>query len=310
MRIALASAIAATGLDDDMPLLLEACAHAGIAAQTLAWDDPTVGWARFDAVLLRSTWDYTERLPQFLRWCERVDRVTTLLNPLPVLRWNTDKHYLADLAAAGVPIVPSRFVEVDDEPLLAVRDLLEAFPQAEEFVVKPAVGAGSRDTQRYARAHEFAAGNHIARLLEAGRSVLLQPYLASVDTQGETALLYFDGVFSHAIRKGPLLRPNEEPTDHLFAAEAIVARVPGDDERRIADAILAAIRQRPGLEAPLAYARVDLIRAADGQPQLLELELAEPSFFLAQGAGAAERFVAALAARLGPSRRSARAAHA
>src|SRR5688500_8722371 len=109
-RIALATAIAAAGLDDDMPALLGACTKAGLHAQVLAWDDPTVSWQRFDAVLLRSTWDYTERLAEFLRWCERVDRVSKLFNPLPVLRWNTDKHYLAELAErGGIPTVPSTF---------------------------------------------------------------------------------------------------------------------------------------------------------------------------------------------------------
>jgi O-ureido-D-serine cyclo-ligase len=297
-RLALATAIAATGLDDDLPLLLAACPHAGIDARILAWDDPTVSWGRFDAVLLRSTWDYTERLPEFLAWCERVDQVTTLLNPLPVLRWNTDKHYLADLAAAGVPVVASTFVEPNAEPLPALQAFLAAHADAAEFVVKPAVGAGSRDTQRYQRDQEFAAANHVARLLEAGRSVLLQPYLASVDTDGETALLYFDGSFSHAIRKGPLLRPDEGPTSHLFAAEAITPRTPGADEHAVAEAVLAAMTAHLQLAAPLPYARIDLIRDANGQPRLLELELAEPSLFFAHADGSAERFAARLLAHL------------
>ncbi len=306
-RLALATAIAASGLDDDLPLLLDACRNTGIDARILAWDDPTVSWGRFDAVVLRSTWDYTERLAEFLAWCARVDQLTTLLNPLPVLRWNTDKHYLADLAAAGVPVVASTFVEPDAAPLPALQGFLAAHADAAEFVVKPAVGAGSRDTQRYARAEEFAAANHIGRLLAAGRSALLQPYLASVDRDGETALLYFDRVFSHAIRKGPLLHPETGPTSHLFAAEAITPRAPGDDERAVADAVLAAMAARLGLAAPLPYARVDLIRGPDGGPQLLELELAEPSCFLAHAPHAADRFLAALVPHLAGATRAARA---
>ncbi|MCY7353551.1 MAG: hypothetical protein LH470_00385 [Lysobacter sp.] len=290
-RIALASAIAATGHDDDQAPLLAACAHAGLDAQVLAWDDPTVSWRRYDAVLLRSTWNYTTRLPQFMAWCERVDRVTTLLNPLPVLRWNTDKHYLADLAAAGVPIVPSVFVETDEEPLTALRDFLALHLDSEEFVVKPAVGAGSRDAQRYARDQEFAAANHIGRLLDGGRSVLLQPYLASVDRDGETALIYFDGDFSHAIRKGPLLRADSDAADALFAREAITARVPVADERSVAGHVLAALAKTLGLATPLAYARIDLIRDSRGEPRLLELELCEPSLFFVHGADSASCFV-------------------
>lgn len=290
-RIALATTIAATGRDQDQAPLLVACANAGFDAQVVAWDDPTVSWARYDVVLLRSTWDYTERLQPFLAWCQRISRMTLLFNPWAVLRWNTDKHYLADLARAGIAIVPSTFVETSHEPLPALRAFLAAHPDSNEFVVKPAVGAGSRDTQRYARDQEFAAANHIGRLLDAGRSVLLQPYLASVDRDGETALMYFDGHFSHAIRKGPLLRKDSGTTDALFAPEAITARVPGDDERELAQRVLAAMTTTLGLASPLAYARIDLIRDASGAPRLLELELCEPSLFFAHGKGSAARFV-------------------
>jgi O-ureido-D-serine cyclo-ligase len=310
MRLALVTAIAAHALDEDLAPLFAACTRVGLAPQILAWDDPTVSWARHDAAILRSPWDYSERLPEFLAWCARVDRVTTLLNPLPVLRWNTDKHYLADLAAADVPVVASSFVEPDSDPLAAVQDFLTTHADAPEFVVKPAVSAGARDTQRYARAQVFAAANQVGRLLEAGRSVLLQPYLASVDVDGETALMYFDGVFSHAIRKGPLLRPDAEATDALFAAEAITVRTPGDDERAVAQAALAAMTRRLGLERALPYARVDLIRAPDGRPQLLELELTEPSLFFAHEEGSADRFATMLAARLRAMRAPGRAVNA
>lgn len=296
-RIALVTAIAALHRDDDMPLLLDACARAGLQAEVRAWDDTTVSWRRYDLALLRSPWDYTDHLPRFLAWCERIAAESRLLNPLEVVRWNTDKHYLADLDAAGIPTVPTQFVEPDAYPLPALRAFLDEYPQAMEFVVKPAVSAGSRDTQRYAAAQEFAAANHVGRLLDAGRSVMLQPYLASVDALGETALLYFDGEYSHAIRKGPLLRPNDAATDTLFAPEAITAREPSQDERKLGEAVMAAVRARFG-DAPLPYARVDLIRDADGHPSLLELELTEPSLFFATAAGSADRFAQALAKRL------------
>lgn len=298
-KIALVTAIAATGTDTDMVPLIEACARAGLAAEVRAWDDPSVAWTRYDAALLRSPWDYTERLPEFLAWCERVAAQSRLLNPLPVVRWNTDKHYLADLAARGVAVVPSAFVEPEAEPLPALQAFLAAHAEAAEFVVKPTVSAGSRDTQRYARAQEFAAANHIARLLDAGRSVLLQPYLASVDRDGETALLYFDGDYSHAIRKGALLRPDDGGNGTALVPEQIVAREPGQDEHALAQAVLAAARDALKLEAPLAYARVDLIRDADGTPRLLELELCEPSLFFPYADGSADRFVARLRERLG-----------
>src|SRR5690606_1186308 len=215
VKIALATAVAAFALDEDLAPLQAACAAIGLQAEPLAWDDPTVSWGRFDAVLLRSTWNYIECLPAFLAWCERIELTGRLWNPPEVLRWNTDKRYLADLAARGVPVVESHFLAPGDAP--------DGFPDLAEFVVKPCVGAGSRDARRFLRADRDAAVAHARSLLEAGRHVLVQPYLAEVDQHGETALMFFDGQFSHAIRKGPLLRRGELPTSALVKPERIRA---------------------------------------------------------------------------------------
>ncbi|MGH8030767.1 MAG: ATP-grasp domain-containing protein [Arenimonas sp.] len=283
MKIALVTAIAAFTLDDDLAPLAEALVRAGASASVVAWDDPTVSWGRFDVAVLRSPWDYTQRPAEFLAWCERIGTQTRLLNPLPVVRWNTDKHYLADLASNGVPVIESVFVEPGGDPA--------AFPDYDEFVVKPAIGAGARDTQRYTRAERATACAHAARLLDAGRSVLVQPYLAQVDSSGETALIFFDGVFSHAIRKGPLLGRGAGPTQSLFAAEKITAREPAAAEFDIAHKALEAIPF-----GKLAYARIDLLPSPDG-PRLLELELTEPSLFFAHAPGSADRFAATLLAK-------------
>jgi len=293
-RIALVSVAAARALDDDLAPLLAALHAAGAGADVVDWDDRRVDWSRFDLALLRSTWDYTERLPDFLAWSGRAARRTRLLNPPGVLRWNTDKHYLLDLERAGVAIVPSAFVEPGADAETAVDAFLAAHEGAAEIVVKPAVGAGSRDAQRHPRADRSHAIAHVARLQDAGRSVLLQPYLDHVDAHGETALIHFDGVFSHAIRKGPLLLRGEGPTDALFAPEHISPRTPDAAERELAARALAAIP----FSGPLAYARVDLIQGADGAPRLLELELAEPSLFFAHGEGSARRFADVLLARI------------
>lgn len=296
--LALVTAVSATGHDDDLVALLQACTQAGLQARAVAWDDATISWRRFDAALLRSPWDYTERLAEFLGWCDRVEQSTQLLNPLPVVRWNTDKHYLADLASAGVPVVPTLFVEPEAEPLEALQAFLLQQP-AMEFVIKPTVSAGARDTQRYARTQEFAASNHIARLLEQTRSVMLQPYLCSVDHAGETALIYFNGEFSHAIRKGALLRPEQPATETPNALGDITPRDADPDERALAELALSAVARRLQLEQPLPYARIDLIRDDHGLPTLLELELTEPSLFFDQAPGSADQFAAVLAQRLG-----------
>jgi len=289
--IALVTTRAAHGLDEDMAPLAAAFAAAGARSVVVDWDDPQVDWAAFDSVLLRSSWDYAERRTEFLAWAERVAARTRLLNPLPVVRWSTDKHYLAELAAQGVPTVPSEFVEPGRDAAEAVAAFC-ARHATREVVVKPAVGAGSRDAQRHAVAARAAIVAHVARLLAQGRSVLVQPYLATVDHAGETALVYFEGAYSHAVRKGPLLRAGAAATAQLFAPEEITVREPGADEL---DAGARAVAAIPG-GAPL-YARVDLIRDAAGAPRLLELELAEPSLFFDYAPGSAQRFAAAVLAR-------------
>ena len=300
MKIALVTAVAAAALDEDLAPLAEALRRAGAAPSIVAWDDPTVSWGRFDAAVLRSPWDYTQRPVEFLAWCERIGTQVRLLNPLPVVKWNTDKHYLAELAAAGVPVIESFFIEprkVDPHelegsgpsPRPAPHDFSDV-PDWDEFVVKPAIGAGARDTQRYVRTEREQAEAHAARLLAAQRSVLVQPYLDQVDQAGETALIFFDGVFSHAIRKGPLLARGEGPTQSLFAAEQIDAREPSTAEFDVAHKALEAIPF-----GRLAYARIDLLPSPAG-PRLLELELTEPSLFFAHAAGSADRFAATLLA--------------
>lgn len=281
MKVAIATAVAARELDEDEPLLLGALAAPGVTAQVAAWDDPTVDWERFDLVVVRSTWDYAERPQDFLAWAERVDALTTLRNPLPVLRWNLDKRYLVDLQAEGVPTVETTWLVPGDEVVL---------PDG-EVVVKPAVSAGSRDTARYGPDDPRAA-DHAARLLAAGRTVMVQPYVASVDQRGEVAMVFVGGELSHAVTKGPILRRGAPATTGLFAAETITPTAPSDEEVEVADAVMRVVRRRFD---PPAYARVDLVADDDG-PRVLELELVEPSLFLAHGRGAAARLAAVLTA--------------
>jgi hypothetical protein len=292
-HIALVTAAAARDLDEDLPPLEAALRARGARVSVVDWDDAAAPWPTFDVALLRSTWDYSLRLPQFLRWAEQVATATLLLNPLEVVRWNTDKHYLAELQRAGVPTVPSHFIE----PTTAAAELSRLLEEmaSGEFVVKPAIGSGSRDAQRHSRTERDAIIAHIRRLTDAGRSALLQPYLERVDDHGETALMYFRGRFSHAIRKGPLLRRGAGPTEQLFAPEEITPRTPDADELRVGALALAAMPYHD-----LLYARVDLVRDALGTPRVLELELTEPSLFFAYAPPAAARFAEVLAEVIPP----------
>lgn len=298
-HIALVSAREALALDEDLPPLVEALRRAGAQASTPCWDDAAVDWAAFDLAVLRSTWDYVERIVEFRAWARRCALQTRLLNPPALVDWNTDKHYLAHLHRAGVPVVPTRFVEPGEEAARSMRQFLAGGPDSlsaghecdfDQFVVKPSIGAGSRDTARYRRTDAHNALEHLSRLVETERrSAMLQPYLASVDTIGETALIYFGGEASHAIRKGPLLSLDAGLVEGLFAPEEISAREPGDDERLLAAAAHAAIP----FDAPL-YARIDMIRDGQGAPVILELEMTEPSLFFAHAPGSAERLAALL----------------
>lgn len=301
-HIALVSAQAALDLDEDMPLLVAALQRAGAQVSTPRWDDPAVDWAGCDVALLRSTWDYVDRIDEFLAWARGCAARTRLLNPPDVVAWNTDKHYLAHLHRAGVPVVPTRFVEPGDSAWRALDAFLEGGPGTvtagaavpfTQFVIKPSIGAGSRDTARYRGSERERARSHLVRLVETERrSAILQPYLDRVDEAGETALIYLDGQPSHAIRKGPLLRLDEGLVQGLFAAEDITVREPDSEERALAAAAYAAIP----FAAPL-YARIDMIRDAQGRPRVLELELTEPSLFLAHAAGSADRLARMLLTR-------------
>lgn len=280
--LALITAAAARALDEDLPPLCAALTARGIDHDVVDWDDAATDWRRYRTAILRSTWDYIDRFDEFNAWIDRAGAQTRLLNPPDVVRWNTHKGYLLQLQARGIPIVPTTLIRVGEAIEL---------PSAPELVVKPAVGAGSRGARRF-RGDVAAAIAHAQSLLDEGRDVLVQPYLTRVDQAGETALMYFGGRYSHAIRKGPLLAPNADATSALFAPEQIVAREPGSDERALAEQVLAALP----FSDPLLYARVDLLRGEDGAPVLLELELTEPSLFFAYADGSVDRYLDSLQA--------------
>ncbi|MSO79258.1 MAG: hypothetical protein EXQ79_06590 [Acidimicrobiia bacterium] len=283
-RVALVTATAALGTDEDLQPLLDALDHHGITASAPCWDDGDVAWDAFDLAVLRSTWDYVPRYEEFLRWLDATEERVRVLNPATVVRWSTDKRYLTDLAARGVPVVPTEFFEPGGPPPQLSGD-------AGELVVKPVISAGSKDTARYSDAR--AAEQHVITLLAKGRAVMVQPYMGGIDTHGETGLVFFDGDLSHAFRKAPILALDAPPTAEFFAPEEITAREPTADERKVGDATIAACE--PGL----LYGRVDLVPGPDGLPLVLEVELAEPSFFLAYAPGSADRFAVAVGARLG-----------
>ena len=287
-RVALVTCREFADLYDDDRALIPALAARGVAAEPAVWDDPDTDWAGYDLAVLRSTWDYPPRRDRFVAWTRRVPR---LVNPASVVGWNTDKRYLTELAAAGVPVVPTRFL-APGEPWSP--------PATGEYVLKPAVGAGSRDTGRYDLAdgdQRALALAHVDRLHGEGATVMVQPYLGAVDRDGETALMFFAGRYSHAIRKAALLEGPYLGLDALYKEEDIAPREAEPAQLAVAERVLRAV---PGVHpADLPYARIDLIPGTGGEPLLVELELTEPSLFLAYAPGSADRFADALAAHLG-----------
>ncbi|MET1037941.1 MAG: hypothetical protein ABW075_06675 [Aeromicrobium sp.] len=265
--------------DPDLPLLEEAARARGVEADIVAWDDPTVDWISFDAVIVRSCWDYIPRRDEFLAWAASVP---TLHNPYDILKWNTDKTYLQQLQASGVPIIETRW---DVAPGDDIGDHAE-------WVVKPTISAGSRDTARWGTAEEVWA--HSAELVAAGRHSMTQPYISSVDDEGETAMLFFAGTFSHAIRKGPLLARDEGVVQDRDSRESITPREASAAQRELSEHVIATTNSLLGLASPPLYARVDLVTTEDGSPVVIELELAEPSLFLPQSDGGAGRLVDAI----------------
>lgn len=265
----------------------------GVQHQPAVWDDPDVDWAEFDLVVVRSTWDYTSRRDEFLVWAEAVEAVTRLANPAAVLRWNTDKRYLGELTTAGVRVVPTSYLLADEHQ--GSVDPFAAVDHRGDVVVKPTVSAGSQDTARYAPDESAAATAHAQALLDAGRDVMVQPYLHRVDEVGETGMVVLDGELSHGFAKAALLRGGAADVDGMFAPEQITPRVPGPDEVELARRVLDAAHAILGVDR-LLYARVDVLPDDDGRPSLLELELTEPSWFLEQSTGAAERAAACILA--------------
>lgn len=284
LNIAIATCAALPyGFEDDRPLAQ------ALAAEFAVWDSPEVDWDRFDRVIVRSPWDYTFKRDAFLDWADSLGEVQ---NRSEVLRWNSDKSYLADLAEAGLPVVSTEFVGPGD-PIPGLDG---------EVVVKPTISAGARDTGRFSSCAHAGALSLVARLGEEGRTAMVQPYLPAVEAHGETAIVFFAGEQSHVLRKGAVLAEDEEApireegvgaAEAMWDPELVVAGEADDAERELARRVIAHVSERFG--APPLYARVDMLPGPEGAPVLLELEAVEPCLYLRTAPGSAERLARLIA---------------
>jgi hypothetical protein len=271
-------------LDDDSRMLIPALKALGLDASPVIWSDPGMHWDAFELVVVRSTWDYSARRDEFLAWADSQDP-GRLWNPAGLLRWNTHKGYLREFETGGVPIVPTRWQAAGSTvSLTGVMDA-EGWTAA---IVKPAVSAGARHTVLVNRT-DPTVGQALLNQELRHSDMMIQPYLSSVATSGEVSLLYFDGTYSHAVRKTPAPGDFRVQERHGGATVSVEATGP---ELAAGDRVLAA------LAADTLYARVDLLPDADGELLLVELEIVEPGMFLRMDGGAASRFAEGIVRRL------------
>ena len=279
--------------DTDRPYHEAACTGAGMELSYQVWSDPGVEWDRYDLVVVRSTWDYLDHQDQFRAWLGRVGALGTLENAAPVIDWNLDKRYLIDLAGAGVPVIPTAVCEDDESVAMALGGLFG------EVVVKPATSAGSRLTGRFA-ASSPEAGVLASLILAEGNSVLVQPAVASVALVGEVSTVLFAGQISHSVRKGPLLALGGGHVGGVYTEQLTPEPLTRVRQALVESTVMAVARlvsDRFGITEPLLYARIDVVTMDDGTEAVLEVELAEPAFFLPIAPEAAERFAAEVVRR-------------
>ncbi|WP_437191484.1 ATP-grasp domain-containing protein [Planctomicrobium sp. SH527] len=273
--IALITSSEMCDVDRDMDALIAELQRLHISAAAVAWETPGVNWADFSLVLIRSPWNYHERLTEFLAWAKQVDQVTKLMNPLPLIRWNSHKSYLLELQRDGIPMIPTQFIERGS------RFSVEQLPEG-ELIAKPAIGIGSSGIIKGQKSDEHVL-ERLHALTQQG-DVLVQPFSPNIQTEGETSLIFFGGEYSHAVRKIPTSGDFRVQAQHGGTAEQVE---PTSAQRLLAEKTIAQ------LQYPVAHARVDMIHW-DEHPVLMELEAIEPDLFLRESATAIKRYAATI----------------
>jgi glutathione synthase/RimK-type ligase-like ATP-grasp enzyme len=271
------------GLESGDGLLADALTNRDVKTRLAAWDDPTIEWDAIVACVLRSTWDYPERLNEFTRWMDAVSEKTLLLNDADLVRWNIHKRYLIDLERAGIPVVPTVHVERG-----GVLDLprLQGGLGSDGLVIKPAVGAGSFGVTRVSPDDPESIA--VAGSLVRAGDVIVQPYVPSIETEGETSTILVAGTISHAVVKTPAPGEYRVQPHHGGRSDS---REVGTDLRDLWD------RLAPVLPGKPMYGRIDTV-TIDGKPHVMELELIEPSLFLRHEPKAADLLADAIVQRI------------
>ena len=257
-------------------LLFEPMQRAGWAVQEIPWDQDGVEWARFDAVVIRSTWDYQNKPEAFLNTLQTIENETQLFNPTAICKWNLTKTYLRDLQSCGVKIVPTNWLAVLTENEL---ETAREWFQSSRLIAKPQIGANADDTYVIDLDNPGSFERPLRTFCD--KPLLLQPFVDSIQSEGEYSLFFFGGEFSHAIIKTPATGDFRVQEEHGGQIKSIF---PADNLLQLGEKALRTIGQT------LLYARVDIVVLSDESPAVIELELIEPSLYFDQCDNAAEMF--------------------
>lgn len=278
-----------TGFDDpndpdpdlDIPFAITACKDLEIDLHLVNWQDNSVDWFSFDAALIRSTWDYVPLREKFVNWAKETQNKTRLFNPSEIVAWNTDKIYLKELEKRNVPIIPTKFCSNITE---AEKQIQWAFSLSQNIALKPSIGAGARLAGKASTIDE--ALRLAYKILENRREIMVQPYIDSVDSEGEKAIVVIDGELSHVARKVPALTKG----GHGDAAGK--AEIDSEIEK-----IFEQVKNALPFWDELLYARIDVVRD-DNRLVLMELELTEPWLFMQYKPDSAHKLFRALLQRI------------
>lgn len=285
--------------DPDTPLILDSLTSDGTPAEMVVWHDPDVDWSAYDLAVLRSPWDYPLSPAEFDQWLQHVAPLTRVLNEPHMVRWNMDKHYLDDLATAGITVVPTSYHRSAE----SVADALARAAQAGDaaradgaahVVVKPTVGSGSRLAGLF-RAGDPAAQQLAEAIIADGAAAMIQPEVPELSEGLEKAVYMVNGEFTHAIAKGALLARGGGMIGGIYGENAQVVEVT-DDEKAFVGKVLEAVMKVNDTEMPL-YARIDIVDTARYGKVLLEAELIEPLLNLRHAPGVEHVFATAIRAR-------------
>ena len=288
-------------LDVDEAGLPDALRERHIEPRDVAWNDPDYDWNNAGVVVVRSVRDYGRDTQAFISWARSVPRI---LNHADIMAWNSDKHYLRELEAAGLPTIPTTWLEPEEN--LTKHQVHTRFPAHGDFVVKPAVSSGGRGTGRYTATDPSSRSQailHAQHELAKGRSVMVQRYLENIDRTGEVSLILLNGLASYRVEKAPLLHPRFRSADQIQEEVVSVSEARESEWRwgeRVRNVLHGLIREHTGRDHLLLFNRVDIVPAAPGDPNefyVMEISLIDGSLYLSLDESHLNRFADAIAVR-------------